>query len=185
MAADGVAGQQGLVDDQLYLPLDVKEQLQSGDGARDGVQILLHVPGVGEGQPGAPQLGGQVLGLEGLVPRHHQQIELRLLAVAQKQVFADFAPQDGFDPEAVLHGVRVVVVHPGEGDGQLLQLVVDGLLLGDALVGGTAGVYGGIDVHGGSFFLLVFGCAVGMFCSPLCKAFPSWPAPLIKGRCRV
>ena len=90
----------------------VKEQLQGGDGAGDGIQIVPHMVRAGEGQPGTAQQGGQVLGFEGLVPRHHQQIEVGLLPVAQKQVFAHMDPQCLVHAPACLYGGHRLMVHP-------------------------------------------------------------------------
>ena len=97
-----------------------------------------------------PQLGGQVFCLEGLVSGHHQQIELRALPVAEEQVLAYFPAQDGLDQQAVLHGVGMVVVHPVKGDGQGVQGVGNGVLLGRALLRRPAGIAYRIDVHGAS-----------------------------------
>lgn len=148
VAADKFILHQLPVYDQRDMAVCVKEQLQSGYRAGNGLQIVPHVAAVGKGQPGAAQLGGEKFGLEGLVAGHHQQVEIGLLPVAQKQVLADVSAQHLFHLMAELDGVGVVVVHPDIGDFQLLQPVVDGQLLGDAAVGGAGGVAGLIDVHG-------------------------------------
>ena len=148
MAADGFVRQQIPVDDQLDMAVRVKQQLQGGDGAGSGLEIVPHVAAVREGQPGTAQLGGEELGLEGLVPRHHQQVEIGLLAVAQEQVLANFGAQHLLHLVAELNGVGAVVVHPDVGNRQLLQPVVYGDFLGNAVVGGTGGVSDGVDVHG-------------------------------------
>ena len=126
----------------------VKEQLQSGYRAGNGLQIVPHVAAVGKGQPGAAQLGGEKFGLEGLVPGHQQQVEIGLLPVAQKQVLADVSAQHLFHLMAELDGVGAVVVHPDVWNIQLLQPVVDGKFLGDAVVRGPGGVVCGINAHG-------------------------------------
>ena len=147
MATDEFVGQQIPVNDQLDLMLGVKEQLQSGYGAGNGLKEVSHMAVIGEGQPGAPQLGGQEFGFKGLVARHHQQIELRLLAVAEKQIFADLRAQDRLYLLAELNGVGVVMVNPDKGNGQLLQPVIDGKFLGDAVVSGAGGIAVFIYVH--------------------------------------
>ena len=148
MAADEFAGHQVPVDDQLDTAFRIEQQLQGGDGAGSGLEAVPHMVLAGEGQPGAAQLGGEEFGLEGLVPWRHQQVEVRLLLVAQEQVFTDLGAQHLLHLVADLNGVGVVVLHPDVGDIQLLQPVVDGQLLGDAAVCGTAGVSGLIDIHG-------------------------------------
>ena len=64
--------------------------------------------------------------LKGLSPRHHEQIEVRFLSVAQEEVFADRRPKAVVDDLAVLHGVRLHkgVVCPPELDAQLVQQVI-------------------------------------------------------------
>ena len=116
------------------------------------VQQALHMLRAGKRESGAAQQRGEVLGLEGLVSRHHQQVKVSLLPVAQKQVLADAGPQGPLDEQAVLHGVGMVVIHPGEGDAQLFQFVVDSQLLGDTVIGGASLVDGGVDVHSGPSF---------------------------------
>ena len=48
---------------------------------------------------------GEFLCLEGLVPRHHQQVEVRFLPVAKEQILADRGTQAVIYDHAVLHGV--------------------------------------------------------------------------------
>ncbi len=79
--------------------------------------------------------------------------KLRLLPVAEEQILADLGSQDGLDFQAVLHGVGVVRIYPGKFNPQFLQFIVDGLLLGDALVGGTASVADRINIHGTHSFI--------------------------------
>ena len=97
----------------------VINQAQDGDAAGVQVQQRRHLLLVPEGQAAHPQLTGELLGLEGLVPRHDQQIKARLLPVAEKEILADMDPQDGVHLRADLHGggggfrvVRPVELHP-------------------------------------------------------------------------
>ena len=55
---------------------------------------------------------GQVLGVEGLVLWHGQQVESGLLPVAQEQVFTNADLEGVADGGAVLHGVRFVMRDP-------------------------------------------------------------------------
>jgi hypothetical protein len=50
--------------------------------------------------------------MEYLVPRNHQQIELRLLPVAQEQIFADCGFQNPVNVPAGLHGHGRRMIHP-------------------------------------------------------------------------
>ena len=93
---------------------------------------------------------GQVPGLEDLLPFQHEQVELRLLPVAEEEVFADLLAEHLLDGLAGLDGVGVVMVDAEIGDAEAAQQVIAALLLRQAgsAVGRAAGIAGGIDVHG-------------------------------------
>ena len=59
--------------------------------------------------PSKEQLLGQVLGLEGLIRRHAQEVKLCLLPVAEKEVLAHGHVQRLADGLAVLHGIGGIV----------------------------------------------------------------------------
>ena len=148
MTADEVPLHQLPVYHQLHLPLPVVHQLKGAGRPGGGPQQLHHMLRCGEGQPGAAQLGGDVLGFEGLVPRHHQQVEVGLLPVGEQQVLADGSAQHLFHRLAVLHGVGIFMVTPLVGDAQLIQKGVHRHLIGVALLRGRTAVYVGIHYHG-------------------------------------
>ena len=61
------------------------------------------------------------LGLKGLVAGHGQQVERRLLSVAEEKILADGDAQDLADHVTVGDGVGGLVGHPGIGDVQPVQ----------------------------------------------------------------
>ena len=132
---------------QLDLSLRVEEQGEDGGGAGVDVEEFLHGLRGGEAQPGTAQLVAQVLGVEGLVAGHGQEVKLGFLTVAEHQIFAHVHAQHGADGLAVLHGVGPVVLHPLKGDVQLRQGVKDDLLGLIQSLGGGLGIDGG-DGHG-------------------------------------
>ena len=67
---------------------------------------------------------GDVPGLKDLVPGHHQQVEGRLPAVAQKQVLADEDVKRPVDLHAVGHGHRRRVVRAHVVDSEPVEQVV-------------------------------------------------------------
>ena len=111
------------------------------------VQQRLHAVAIGEGEARAPNLVGEILRPEDLLARHHQQIVLRLLPVAQEQVFADDRFQHAVDGVAILHRVRCGVIRPLIGDAQAVEQVIDGdfAFKPPARVGGPAL----LKLHGG------------------------------------
>ena len=131
-----------LIHQQLHLIFSIIGKAHNGGGAGRAVQILLHVLGRCEAQAGDAQLVGKLFGLEGLVAGYHEQIEARLLPVAQEQIFADCGVQAGVDDVAVLHGIGLhpAVVGAPELDAQLVQQVVgaDLFFQPPGAVGGTA-----------------------------------------------
>ena len=89
MAAEVFGVQNVFVHDEADVVLCVVHEAHDADRARFDVEVLLHELGVREGQAGDAQLAGDLLRLELFVVLDHQQVELRLLAVAQEQVLAD------------------------------------------------------------------------------------------------
>ncbi len=124
VAAQVFAPQNLLVDDQAHPPLGVVHQAQHADAARVQVEELFHKSLPRKAETGHAQLGGEVLGLERLVPGHHQQIELGLLPVAEEQVFADEHLQHPVDVLADLHGGGGGVVGAQVLDPQPVQQIV-------------------------------------------------------------
>ena len=94
-----------LIHEKLNFVFLVVRQPHNRRGARRTIQILLHILRGGKAQAGNAQLMGEFLCLEGLVPRHHQQVEVRFLPVAKEQVLADRGTQAVINDHAVLHGV--------------------------------------------------------------------------------
>ena len=107
------------------------------------VQIFQQKALVGKRQPGAAQLGGQILGAELFVTGHHQQVKNGLLPVAQEQILAHFHVQGLIDRQTVLHGHGGGMVDAGVGDVQLIQQPV----------GADLPILAGCFFHGASSFL--------------------------------
>ena len=126
MAAEVLPCLYVLIHQQLHLIFSIIGKAHNGGGAGRAVQILLHILGRGKAQAGNAQLMGKLFGFEGLVPGHHEQIEVRLLPVAQEQVLAHGGIQTGIDHMAVLHGIGLhpAVVGAPELDAQLVQQVI-------------------------------------------------------------
>ena len=134
----GVAGEvlrliDRAVDEKVDPVLRVVHQPQDGGGAGSAAQQLPELVLRGEGEPGGADLGGEVLRFKGLIPGHAEEIELRLLAVAEKEVFADGAAQDLLHRPAFLHVVGGVAADPVIGDVQGAQKRKGRLLLGEEL----------------------------------------------------
>ena len=89
----------------------------------------------------------QVLGVEGLVGAHAQQVKVRFLAVAEKEVLADRHAQHFADGGAFFHGVGGVTGHPVVIDAQGLQDTEGGSLLGEQFALRTGVVVQGRDFH--------------------------------------
>ena len=95
------------------------------DRPRLNIQELQHLLRSREGKTGGIDLLRDLLRLERLVPRHHQQIEIRFLPVAEEQVFADHDAQDLVDLKTEFHGISRLMVRPLVRDPQTVQPVVD------------------------------------------------------------
>ena len=107
VAAEPFGVQHVFVDDQPDTVVSVVHEPHDADGAGLDVQELLHELRARKGQAGDAQLAGDLLGLELFVVLDHQEIEVCLLPVAQKQVLAnDRRRQDLVDLCAHLHGLR-------------------------------------------------------------------------------
>jgi hypothetical protein len=76
---------------------------------------------------------GQVLGVEGPIRPHEQQVKLGLLPVAEKKILTDRHAQDFADGRALFHGVGRIAGHPVIVHTQLLQQGKGRLLLGKQL----------------------------------------------------
>ena len=150
VAADGFRGGDGAVDDELDGVVRVVHEAEDADGAGGDIEIFLHIRRVGEGQARHAELLRQVPGLEDLLPFQHEQVKLRLLPVAEEEVFADLLAEHLLDGLAGLDGVGVVMIDAEIGDAEAAQQVIAALLLRQArsAVGRAAGIAGGIDVHG-------------------------------------
>ena len=74
------------------------------------MQKMFHMGGGGKGKAGGTDLPGKLLCAEGLFPRHKEKIEFRLLAVAEKQIFADVSAQPFFHPFTVIDRGRGLMV---------------------------------------------------------------------------
>ena len=150
MAADHARLRDGLVDDELNMVLRIVHQPQHADRAGRDVEIALHICRIRERQPRHAKLLGKVFRLEDLLPFQHEQVELRLLPVAEEEVFADLLAEHLLDGLAGLDGVGVVMVDAEIGDAEAVKQVIAALLLRQArsAVGRATGIAGGIDVHG-------------------------------------
>lgn len=117
MAAKQLAVCNRLVNEQLHAVVMVVHQAHDGNRAGRDIKILFHVLGIGKGKPRGADLRRDVLGLKRFVARHHEQIELCLLPVAEKQIFADDDVKNLVDLKAVFHGhggdmIGAVVFNP-------------------------------------------------------------------------
>ncbi len=101
-----------------------KHKAHRADGTGGDMQIFFHFFRRSKGQPGNAQQFGKHFGFEGFVAGQKQQIKAGLLAVAQEKIFAHFHVQDCIGGQAILHGMHRRMVHPGEGDGALIQKII-------------------------------------------------------------
>ena len=85
--------------------------------------------------------------MKGLVGPHAQQVEVCLLAVAEKEVLADGYAQHFADGRAFLHGVGGIAGHPVVVDAQGFQNTEGGVLLGEQFALGAGAMVQGRDFH--------------------------------------
>lgn len=104
----GVGGDpfQVAVDDQAHMMIPVVDQSHRRDCARMNAEVSVHMLRGCEREARAAQLRRQVFSLEGFVGRHHQQIEIGLLLVGQKEILEYGC--SGLFPHSLtfLHGER-------------------------------------------------------------------------------
>ena len=91
VTADGVTFQNVFVYKELYMMIMVIHQPHDTDRTRQDVQRFEHLLRGSEGEPCRADLGRELTCLKRFVTGDHQQIECSLLAVTQKQIFADRA----------------------------------------------------------------------------------------------
>ena len=117
---------QVFVHQQLNVVFRVVGQAHDGRRTRCTVEVFFHVFRRRKAQTGNAQLTGKLFGLERLVARHHQQVEVRLLPVAEEQVLTDHRAQNSVDVLAGFHGVGVhpCMVGAPELDAEAVQQVV-------------------------------------------------------------
>ena len=89
VAAEPLGVEHIFVDDQSDVVLGVVHEPHDTDRAGLDVEVFLHELGVRERQACDAQLTGDLLRLELFIVLDHQEVKLRLLSVAQKQVLAD------------------------------------------------------------------------------------------------
>ena len=147
MTAEVLILQQIPVNQQADAPVPIIYQTEDADRSRFQAQVFFQMSGIGKAQTGAPDLFGKQLRLEGFLPRHDQQIEIRLLSVAEEQVFADFTAEKAFNLLAVLNGVRVFVVNPEKRNIQFLQQIITTFFPRAARLSGTSGIQMMIVIH--------------------------------------
>lgn len=106
MAGVGDDPFQVAVDDQAHMMIPVVDQTHRRDRARMNAEVAVHMLRGCERQSCAAQLRRQVFSLEGFVGRHHQQIEIGLLLVGQKEILEYGC--SGLFPHSLtfLHGER-------------------------------------------------------------------------------
>ena len=79
---------------------------ESHDADRSGSQaeIFLHMVIIRKGKSRGADLFGENFCLEFLMPRHQEEVELRLLGVAEEEVLADMDPKDFVGTVACVDG---------------------------------------------------------------------------------
>ena len=102
----------------------VVHQAQNAYGAWHHMEKRPHMRRVRKGKSGSPDLCGKVLGVKGLVARHHQQVKSCLLPVAKEQIFADMDPQNLLDFRTLLNGSGLCMIYSPKGDLQVLQQII-------------------------------------------------------------
>ena len=111
VAPEIFAVQHLLIDQQLHLMFLIVHQTEHTDRSGSDIQEFLHVFRLGKRKPRRADLRRQILGMEHLGIRDHQQIKGRLLAVAQEQILSDHGLQDLIHFLTILHGHRRSVIH--------------------------------------------------------------------------
>lgn len=86
MASEIFTVQHLLIDQQLHLMFLIVHQSQHADRTGGDIQEFLHVFRLGKRKPRRADLRRQILGVEHLGIRDHQQIKCGLLTVAQEQI---------------------------------------------------------------------------------------------------
>lgn len=91
---------------------------ESHDADRSGSQaeIFLHMVIVRKRKSRGTDLFGENLRLEFLMPRHQEEVELRLLGVAEEKVLADMDPKDFVCTVACVDGECGFMVEAYIGD---------------------------------------------------------------------
>lgn len=129
-----------LVNDEVYVRIRVVYQAHWRYGAGINVKIFHHGLFRREGESCASQLRGEIFGLERLVGRNHEQIELRLLLVREEQIL-EYRSADGIAHSlAFLHRESRGVDEGGVFHAQTVKKIVDGCFgsCAFAAVGGTS-----------------------------------------------
>ena len=82
--------QEVFINKQLHMIFLIVHKSKYTDRTRCNIKEFLHISFIAEGKSGNAKLGRYFLCLKLLVAWQEQQIEVRFLAVAEKQVFADY-----------------------------------------------------------------------------------------------
>ena len=132
VAADVLIPQHILVDQEGDLLVFVIHQPHDADGARLNIEIFEHGILPGKGEAGGVDLGGELLCLELFVSRHHEQVEIRLLPVAEEEILAHQDTENGIDLVTGLHVVGALMIRPLIVDLQGIQKIIGTYFTGKA-----------------------------------------------------
>ena len=111
MASEIFAVQHLFIDQQLHLMFLIVHQTEYTDRAGGDIQEFLHVFRLGKRKPRRADLCRQILGMEHLGIRDHQQVKCGLLTIAQEQILTDHGFQDLIHFLTVFHGHGRSMIH--------------------------------------------------------------------------
>ena len=103
---EGVVIDHILINEKTHPVVMVIHEAKYTDGARRDIQKFFHEIRCCKGKAGTSDLFGKLCCFKLLVPRHHEQIKLGLLGIAQEQIFADLDIQP--DIHVILHFKRII-----------------------------------------------------------------------------
>ena len=124
MAAEILLPDHILIDQKLHRMVMVIHEAHHAHGAGLNIKVAKHFLRSRKGKARRIDLRRQLLRLELLVARHHQQIELRFLAVAQKKILAEHHAQHAVHRIARFHRGRSLMVRPHIMNAERVQEIV-------------------------------------------------------------
>lgn len=112
MTADVRFLQEVFINKQLHMIFLIVHKSKYTDRTRCNIKEFLHISFIAEGKSGNAKLGRYFLCLKLLVAWQEQQIEVRFLAVAEKQVFADYCIKHFIHIFTSFNGHQSFMVNP-------------------------------------------------------------------------